>query len=81
MQMCERFILVALNNSILISNENALKLEIKLNHSLFSNKWKKLGDILYDWRIDSKYYVNDSPSYFLVSEQQFKWLSNTLSNL
>ena len=76
--MSEPYVLISLNNYIYISSQEALNLEIQLNLSLFSRKWINLGNVLYNWRINRDYYVNNQPSYYLISEQQLDWIYNSL---
>ena len=52
-----------------ISHDQALDLELKLNVSEFGNKWSKLGDFLYDSRLDSKLYQVDNFEYQVTKEQ------------
>lgn len=79
--MSKLYILISLNNYIYISPQEAIRLEIELNLSSFSKKWKNLGNILFNWRINTEYYVNNQPSYYLISEQQFNWIHNFLSKI
>lgn len=57
-----------------ISNKQALDLEIKLNKSIYSYRWKKMGDILYDWRLHPLYYKIKSPLSYIVTKEQYKWI-------
>ena len=79
--MNKPYVLISLSNKINISSEEALKLEIKLNLNSFSKKWKKLGNVLFNWRNDPEYFIIHQQPFYLISEQQFEWIYTTLSTL
>lgn len=79
--MSKLFILISLYNYIYISPEGAIKLEIELNLSPFSIKWKSLGNVLFNWRINPDYYIIDQPLFYLVSEKQLEWINYTLRKI
>tara|TARA_Y200000002_G_scaffold370292_1_gene365590 strand:+ start:1122 stop:1358 length:237 start_codon:yes stop_codon:yes gene_type:complete len=63
-----------------ISNKQALDLEIKLNKSIYSHKWKKIGDILFDWRLNPLYYKIKSPLSYVVTKEQYNWICLNIIN-
>ena len=79
--MNKPYILISLYNYIYISTEEAIRLEIELNLSPFSRKWKDLGSVLFNWRINPDYYVFNQSLYYLVSEQQLGWIHYTLRKI
>ena len=79
--MSKPYILISLCNYIYISPEEANRLEIELNLSQFSRKWRNLGNVLYNWRISQDYYICNQSLYYAISEKQFEWIYNTLSKI
>ena len=61
-----------------ISTKQALDLEIKLNHSEYGKNWRKLGDLLFDWRLNPLYYKIKSPLSYKVSKKQYHWIKNNI---
>lgn len=60
-----------------ISHDQALDLELKLNVSVFGKKWSKLGDFLYDSRLDPNLYKIDNFEY-QVTNEQFEWIKENI---
>jgi hypothetical protein len=61
-----------------ISTKQALNLEIKLNQSNFAKLWGKLGDLLFEWRLNPLYYKIKSPLSYKVSKKQLEWIENNI---
>ena len=61
-----------------ISNKQALDLELKLNKSIYAKLWIKLGNTLYNWRLNPQYYKINSPLYYKVTNDQFNWIKNNM---
>ena len=61
-----------------ISTKQALNLEIKLNKSEYGKSWRKLGDLLFDWRLNPLYYKIKSPLSYKVSKKQLEWIENNI---
>lgn len=61
-----------------LSCSQALDLENKLNLSKHSQDWDKLGNVLYDWRLDPDYFEIKISKGYDVSLEQFEWVINNI---
>lgn len=61
-----------------ISSKQALDLELKLNTSPYSREWIQLGDILYAWRIDPRYYKLTCDTTYKISRAQYEWIKENI---
>ena len=61
-----------------ISTKQALDLELKLNQSEYGKSWRKLGDLLFDWRLNPLYYKIKSPLSYKVNKKQYHWIRNNI---
>ena len=57
-------------NSFMLSPEEAVDLEIKLNSSRYNVPWRDIGDVLYEFGLRSHKAVNN----LAVSAEQFQFL-------
>ena len=57
-----------------ISPTQAIDLENKLNKSEYAITWIELGDILYEWRINPKYYKIKCDINYEVTKEQMAWI-------
>tara|TARA_B100000941_G_C28065069_1_gene331120 strand:+ start:277 stop:504 length:228 start_codon:yes stop_codon:yes gene_type:complete len=62
------------NQEKIIEKEQLIELELKLNKTVFSNKWSYIGDKLYEC------YTTDDPGPICVNDIQFAYLINLLEN-
>jgi len=62
------------NQEKIIEKKQLIELELKLNKTVFSNKWSYIGDKLYDC------YATDDPGPIYVDDIQFAYLMNLLEN-
>jgi len=63
---------------MLISPKQALALELKLNKSQYKKEWIKLGDCLYNWRLNPKYNKIQGELFYKVTTQQMKWIKENI---
>ena len=63
------------NNIMVISKNESLELELKLNLSEYGKKWSAIGDHLYNFYIKSDY-----SNIILVNEFQFNYLKSLFQN-
>jgi len=61
-----------------ISSKQALDLELKLNTSPYSRTWIDLGDVLYEWRIDPRYYQLTRDTSYKISRAQYEWINQNI---
>jgi hypothetical protein len=60
-------------NSIKLSKDDCLKLELKLNTSEYGNQWRNIGDQLYNFYIGK---INDEQ--YIVTPYQFAFLMDLI---
>ena len=63
---------------MLISPKQALALELKLNKSQYGIEWIKLGDCLYNWRLNPKYNKIQGELFYKVTTEQMKWIKENI---
>ena len=63
---------------MLISPKQAIDLELKLNKSEYGIKWIKLGDCLYNWRLNPKHNKIKGELFHKVSAQQMQWIKQNM---
>ena len=63
---------------MLISPKQALALELKLNKSQYKKEWIKLGDCLYNWRLNPKYNKIQGELSYKVTTQQMEWIKENI---
>ena len=63
---------------MLISPKQALALELKLNKSQYKKEWIKLGDCLYNWRLNPKYNKIQGELFYKVTTEQMKWIKENI---
>ena len=63
---------------MLISPKQALALELKLNKSQYGIEWIKLGDCLYNWRLNPKYNKIQGELSYKVTTQQMEWIKENI---
>ena len=61
-----------------ISPQQALDLEIKLNLTSNGRKWLLLGNILYAWKINPKYYEISHDISFNITDEQLEWINKNI---
>ena len=62
-----------------ISPTQAIDLENKLNKSEHAINWIELGDILYAWRLNPKYYKINRDYNYEVTREQMAWILKNIT--
>jgi shikimate kinase len=63
---------------ILINNNQALDLEIKINKSCYNIDWEILGDILYKWRLEKA--ISNTIDEYYITKEQSEWILEHIDN-
>ena len=65
------------DNVINLSPSEALKLELKLNTSIYGKSWCSLGDILYNCRLNPHTHQVEKTIYN-ISQEQANWIKSNI---
>jgi len=66
-------------NKIIISPNEALDLELKLNKSAYGTIWRNLGDMLYACRLNPNL-VRVTQTVFTITADQALWINQNIKN-
>tara|TARA_B100000927_G_C16473706_1_gene472539 strand:- start:5259 stop:5567 length:309 start_codon:yes stop_codon:yes gene_type:complete len=64
---------------MLISPQQAIDLELKLNKSEYGMKWVELGDCFYNWRLNPKYNKIKGELFYKVTKKQMEWIKKNIT--
>jgi hypothetical protein len=64
-------------NKIIISPNEALNLELKLNKSPYGTTWRNLGDVLYACRLNPNS-VSVSQTEYTITYEQASWIKQNI---
>lgn len=64
-----------------VAPNEALALEIILNKTEYARPWIELGNILFEWRIDPNLWKVTCAFHYVVSGEQFNWISSELEKM